>query len=761
MTLLKTVAIYLFFITFWTSAISAQNTLTIRDIESNKIVDGATVISLPDSLLFISGDEGKVAIKGLETGSILAIKYIGYKSSTYQLLEGDNTIFLSPDYQQLNSLSVVGYENNERLYEIAGSYIINSTSTMGKFNDESLVRSTNTLPGIRFEERSPNSYRISIRGNLLRAPYGVRNVKVYLNSIPYTDPAGGTAINLLDMNNIGKVEILKGPAGSRYGAGIGGVLNISSEVNNVKRLSADVGIGLGSFDYQKIVANVNSGNEDYRFSIRFANQKADGYRDHTNTERSVVQMSASLYTSKKRSLTAQILFSDLFYQTPGGLTQAQYDEDPKQARPGAADKNASIYHQSFFAGLVQDYKWSKKFQNSTSIYLTNGVKENPFLTNYQRDKLSSYGGRTTFDFNLHIAQLPLKLSTGAEINYGLLKSSNHGNLAGNADTLRYKDEIQSLQSFIFFHGDLNLTEKWILSGGVSVNFYDVDINRLEDVARDTSYHIDRRFDPEFIPRIGIVGILNDQFSLHGSISVGFSPPTVDEISTSDGGINTDLNPEKGISYEIGIRGNNKNNKLYYDLSTFWMQQKETIVSKSTEMGNVVFENAGSTAQWGLEFMIGYAIINNPSKVLSFVKIQTAYTYHNFIFKDYVKRKGSENVDYSGNELTGTAPNISVTTFDLELKQGFYFTCSYNYTDRIPLNDANTVYGDSYQLVTAKAGWKINLKEKHLMEVFIGVDNLLNEKYSLGNDLNPFGGRYFNAAPIRNYYGGLKIYFNAI
>jgi iron complex outermembrane receptor protein len=39
--------------------------------------------------------------------------------------------------------------------------------------------------------------------------------------------------------------------------------------------------------------------------------------------------------------------------------------------------------------------------------------------------------------------------------------------------------------------------------------------------------------------------------------------------------------------------------------------------------------------------------------------------------------------------------------------------------------------------------------------------LLDEKYSLGNDLNAFGGRYFNAAPERNYFGGVKFYFNKI
>jgi iron complex outermembrane receptor protein len=62
-------------------------------------------------------------------------------------------------------------------------------------------------------------------------------------------------------------------------------------------------------------------------------------------------------------------------------------------------------------------------------------------------------------------------------------------------------------------------------------------------------------------------------------------------------------------------------------------------------------------------------------------------------------------------------------------------------------------------VTLKTGWRKKIKQKHMFEVFFGIDNLLNEKYSLGNDLNAFGQRYYNPSPERNYFGGIKINFN--
>ncbi len=190
--------------------LNAQNTLIIHDQESNKPLEGANVVNHDNQNIFITDKNGKVV--DLEVGNTFRISFIGYISKEYQLTEGMNIVYLEPDYQMLNNLTVIGYDNKRKLGDLAGSYAITSRFNIERFNDESLVRSMNTIPGIRFEERSPSSYRISIRGNLLRAPFGVRNVKVYWNNIPYTDPTGNTPLNLMDLNNIGKVETIKGPA---------------------------------------------------------------------------------------------------------------------------------------------------------------------------------------------------------------------------------------------------------------------------------------------------------------------------------------------------------------------------------------------------------------------------------------------------------------------------------------------------------------------------------------------------------------------
>ena len=93
--------------------------------------------------------------------------------------------------------------------------------------------------------------------------------------------------------------------------------------------------------------------------------------------------------------------------------------------------------------------------------------------------------------------------------------------------------------------------------------------------------------------------------------------------------------------------------------------------------------------------------------------------------------------------------------DLALRNGIYWHVTMNYTSSLPLNDANTAFANSYTLLGSRLGYKISSFKKMPIDIYAGADNLLDETYSLGNDLNAAGGRYFNAAARRNFYVGLQ------
>lgn len=76
-------------------------------------------------------------------------------------------------------------------------------------------------------------------------------------------------------------------------------------------------------------------------------------------------------------------------------------------------------------------------------------------------------------------------------------------------------------------------------------------------------------------------------------------------------------------------------------------------------------------------------------------------------------------------------------------------------DRIQLNDANSVAANAYTLLNSRLGWEKKVKAL-AYNLYFGADNLLNCSYSLGNDINAFGNRYFNPAAPRTWNAGLSV-----
>ena len=123
----------------------------------------------------------------------------------------------------------------------------------------------------------------------------------------------------------------------------------------------------------------------------------------------------------------------------------------------------------------------------------------------------------------------------------------------------------------------------------------------------------------------------------------------------------------------------------------------------------------------------------------------------------------EGDDFSGNRLPGVAPNTFITTLNAQTKLGVYGLLSYNFTDEIPLNDANSVYSNAYHLVKGKLGFrqKFGQDDKFTLNLYAGLDNILDERYSLGYDINAFGNRFYQPAPPLNWFGGIKINYSII
>ncbi len=91
------------------------------------------------------------------------------------------------DTLALKEVVVKAYEQNRSLINVAAPVSVTTHAQLNRFGNMSILPALNITPGVSMEERSPGSYRLNIRGSSLRSPFGVRDIKIYLNDIPLTD----------------------------------------------------------------------------------------------------------------------------------------------------------------------------------------------------------------------------------------------------------------------------------------------------------------------------------------------------------------------------------------------------------------------------------------------------------------------------------------------------------------------------------------------------------------------------------------------
>ncbi|CAN5495176.1 TonB-dependent receptor PqqU [soil metagenome] len=652
----------------------------------------------------------------------------------------------------LSEVIVQAYAADRPIQEVPVAIGIVKEAELNRFSPVSLLPAVNMIPGAKMEERSPGSYRFAIRGSSLRSPFGIRNVKFYWNGLPLTDGGGNTYLNLLDFNSIGSMEIIKGPGGSIYGAGMGGVVLLNSPSNKGLQYSVTGG-SYGLFRIQGSGSLTST--EKFQMNLRMSYQQSDGYRQQTAMNRFTGQINFRSTISPKSFLSGTILTSQLFYETPGGLTKTQYDSDPTLARPstptqrGAVAQQAAITNKTGYAGLSFDHTWNNRWSSRIGMFVSRTDFKNPSIRNYETRLEENWGGRTDTQYAFEKKSVKGKITFGAEYQHFYSPITDYDNNLGTSGNVQTDDVLRSQIFLGFAQAELDLPLNLFLTVGASANFINYQFTRTS-VTPNVSQ--ERNFDPVISPRVALLKKISSNMSIYGSISNGFSPPSLAEVRPSTAAFNNTLNSERGISYELGMKSR-LFNQLEAMISLYDFRLDQAIVIQRDASGADYFVNAGATSQQGAEVFLGWTPVVRSGKISSF-RIWTSYSYNHYRFKDYV----NDGKDYSGNELTGVAPAVVAFGADVQLRKGFYANLTGNYSDRLPLNDANTDFTQDYFLLGARVGYKLQ-KSKLPLEIFAGIDNAFDRKYSLGNDLNAAGGRYYNAALGRNYFGGIALRLN--
>ena len=607
-----------------------------------------------------------------------------------------------------------------------------------KNEGEFLINSLNQINGIYSHSAGYNTNRITIRGMGSRSPYSTNKIKSYLNNIPLSNGVGEITLEDFGIDILDQVEINKGPNSSIYGSGLGGNIILKTSKNldktvKLKSIYKSYNTYQNSLSFSKRINNLD-------LLFNFEKIKSDGYRDNNSYDNSRVFGSLNYELNKNYDINLVHFYNSAAALIPSSLSLEGFIDNPSSAAFSWGNVKGGEDYKRSITGLTFNSDKDIYRSNSTIFFKTFSNDENrPF--NYLIEDSKQYGLRHIGNFKL----TTFDLSYGLEISYENYLFETWDEFGDPTQSLISR-QSQERDNYNFFLQLDKTFEKSFLTLGIGTN--NINYNWTDEIRRNNLEYSSKSI---LSPRISYNYSLNNN-SIFANISHGFSSPNIDETLDENGIVNPDIKPESGWNYELGVIGTTKNQIISYSLNLYYMDIRNLLVAQRTSFDTFTGVNAGRTSHPGLE-----TTINIPILISQKVNITSSSNFSKYwyIFKDFNNRGN----DYSTNKLTGVPGHTLFSKIKVDLKN-YLLQFSFQNIGEIPMNDANTLFTDSYSLFDLKISRRLYLKG---MEVNLssGINNLLDKRYASGVVINArgFGGRdprYYYPGLPRNYFISLNI-----
>jgi len=256
----------------------------------------------------------------------------------------------------------------------------------------------------------------------------------------------------------------------------------------------------------------------------------------------------------------------------------------------------------------------------------------------------------------------------------------------------------------------------------------------------------RKFPVIVSPRFGINYAPNQLLAYYASIGHGFSMPSPEETLLPAGDVNAEIKPEQGFQYEIGSRFNLLGKTIEIDVSLYWIELHNLLVTKRYSEDIFTGINAGKTRHQGFELLLQnrfFEYNNFPGKLKSVVN----YTLSLNKFIDFTD---DGNV-YDNKHLPGIPKQMVQLQLVWNPIKKLEIYTNFQYTDFQYLNDNNSLTYPSYFLWNLKGSMQFSIKKSIHLNLHAGINNITNTHYASMLVVNAIG---FGANEPRYYYPGL-------
>ena len=636
-----------------------------------------------------------------------------------------------------------------------------SSQELNRNNPAFLEQSLGVMAGVQVDKRTQaGGQRIVIRGYGNDQKFNNWGIKAYYNQIPLTNAEGVTILDDVDFSVVDNIEVIKGPASTMYGAGVGGVVRFYLKNSDEKGISLTQNTTTGSFNLIQTNTRLDLVTDNASMFVNFGHLESDGYRPNGESLKNFITYKGDFKFSDKQSVNVFLSHNFSHEGISGQIPYSYYYANNDPGNDAYLRKNAHLDIESTRFGVSNNYKFANSFRNSTVLFYSGSEWERVVAGASEQASSPNYGIRSVFTKTNDISnEIENVLDFGTEIqqckslisNFRFTGDSNSPLTVSPIAPGNYYKYTTNQQS-VFIHDRINFKKyDAALIIGLSANHIDYD--RIDLLAlpglivgniKNTSFS--KSFTTSYNPHIAIQKTYKDQiFNL--SYSEGYNAPTAStSFIAALNKTNDDLIAEKAKMVEFSAQGLLFNTRFDYQVSLFNMniENKLTQLSAANPAGGsyTYTANTGNQMNKGLEASIGYVftINSNPffSKVTSFVN----FSYYDFKYTDFSTRVGGILSDFSNKKVVGVPKQKYSVGLDFQSPKGIYFNSTFNYLSEVYSDFANTNTVNGFGLLNAKLGYKIASKNKKVsLDFFVAVNNLTNQtNYTflfLGGSINDF------------------------
>jgi iron complex outermembrane recepter protein len=676
-------------------------------------------------------------------------------------------------------------------------------------------------PGISIKQgNGPRDVGISIRGSNARNTFGIRNVVIFDDGFPVTQPDGLSRSDLIDPHAYGAIDVIRGPSSALYGNyATGGALNFRTRPGGTID-GVEYGIDGGSFGYLNnyLVAGKKVGN--FEGSLFASDVRGDGFISNSWYNTQTVNFLGTLKATWDDRFTVKFINNDLSTRLPIRLSLNQYHQNPFQqgcvtgATAALGCGTVTLFNNGFNksagtdvetalqAGLGRDDRrtiaggrWEHDFDNQTTwrnqfVFDDRNINQPTGTTsaigdfpsyNYISD-ITRRGEIFGLDSTAYFGGFYNTMSWSSDTR-NVMPGGNAtlGSLAANVTAehtnygLRAREELKIFPDVTAIAGF-----GWEMTHlkGVNTAFTYTGPTGIVTTALTS---VDRQLE-NTAPELALLYKVNSEWQMRARIAGGYGTPQVGNLFVLPNGTfgnNTQLNSQRNLGYDLGFDWT-PNNALKVSLTGFYEFFRDELVSQATPANapNSTFTfNAPRSEHRGVELAADW-------RIYSGWRFTAAYTHLDEIYTEYVENitnGATFSFNRAGNKIPGVSPNELTARLGYdELSgplRGLGGFVELQWLDSFYMDNANFLKAPGYELVNLNLHYKTELASDYLrtLSLFFEVRNVFDRTYiasanNIANTVtasglqNPAGllattqtGSIYAGSP-RAFVAGMKIAF---